>query len=1145
VPDPTRHHPDLSFPTADLPAEADTRSVGEPNPSGVPSTASQSPHAPVGYELLGEIGRGGMGVVYRARDISLNRDVAVKMLQDRYATNSLSSRRFVDEAKITGQLQHPGIPPVHEVGQLPDGRPFMVMKLIKGRTLAEIIEEGRESRGSLIAVFEQVCQAVAYAHNHSVVHRDLKPSNVMVGAFGEVQVMDWGLAKFQSEQRADSPEATTASTFYDPRAETEAEDDLHTRAGSFLGTPAYMSPEQAIGAVDLIDQRSDVFGLGAVLCSILTGEPPFVAATSESTRQLAAGKVLEPAYTRLGECGAEPALVASCRMCLTGNREERYRNAGEVAAAVHAIRAEVEERARQAELETVRVEGERQKAEIRVEGERQKAEEQQKRRRVQVALAGVVLLVAVGGGIAAVQVERQREQDRIAADQAQADATRQKERETRAAALVDSLGGAETLVVPRITLDLADVKDLARPKLLELASQPVATKPGLHARLALLADELQRAAELAAYLPACRPEELLTIRDALKPQAEAVTPGLWTILSDPKADAGKRVRAAGALAGLAPADARWAAVAGPVAEAVVQANPVEFVAWSAAMEPVRGVLVPKLLARYPAERERIESGKLSTSDLAAAVSGYDLTANLLARYAADRPADLAELALISDPRHYAPFSAALTANRTGVVPILKAELAKPTVPLWAIEGRGFPLSAVAGVPGMGELLDPDSVQLQRGKRKGYAAAALLALGEAESVWPVFRFPTDGDPTVRSYLLSRLSAIGLNPLSLMRRFDTETDVSAQRVLLIALGDFPLDVVPESERATFAGRLLVLYREHPDSGLHSAIDWLLRQKWGKAKDVAAIDAERAAAARARVVARQLADVGSLPVGSLLAAPAVAVGKDWYVNGEGQTYAVVRGPVEFTLGSPATEPGRIEVNEPPHRKRIGRTYAIATKEVTVAEFLRFRPNHSWTKRYSPGPDTPAVSVEWYDAAAYCNWLSEREGIPPEQWSYEPNKSGAYAEGMRMKAGHLKLTGYRLPTEVEWEFACRGGSVTARYFGRGEELLPRYGWFLKNAEDHAWPAGRLRPNERGLFDALGTALEWCEDPGLVYQTGQTEDGENSRFLIVDERSNRLLRGGSFSFRPIDLRSAFRNYVRPGYRSFTYGFRPSRTLPD
>src|SRR5262245_475232 len=167
------------------------------------TAAGGVPAGPLGYELLDEVGRGGMGVVYRARDAALARDVAVKLLSDRYPADSLPAQRFFNEARITGQLQHPGIPAVHQVGALADGRPFLAMKLIKGNTLEALLKQQPEpsaDRGRLVAIFEAVCQAVGYAHAHHVIHRDIKPANVMVGAFGEVQVMDWGLAKVLGEQ---------------------------------------------------------------------------------------------------------------------------------------------------------------------------------------------------------------------------------------------------------------------------------------------------------------------------------------------------------------------------------------------------------------------------------------------------------------------------------------------------------------------------------------------------------------------------------------------------------------------------------------------------------------------------------------------------------------------------------------------------------------------------------------------------------------------------------------------------------------------------------------------------------------------------------------------------------------------------------
>ncbi len=1092
------------------PATVDA-SADSTNPR-LPDPPAGAPDLP-GYTITGEIARGGMGCVYAGRDLTLDREVAIKTLLP-----GANAERFVTESKITARLPHPGIPPVHALGTLAGGGHYLVMKLIRGRTLADLLKERPSPAADLprfVQVFESIAQAVGFAHSRGVIHRDLKPLNVMVGEFGEVQVMDWGLAKEQRAAESDGPDA-------DPTADAA---DL-TRAGTVMGTPGYMAPEQARGEV--VDARADVFALGSFLATVLTGRPAFVGTTGRETIGKAAAADLADVFTRLDGCDADAELVGVARRCLSADTGDRPADARAVAAEVADYRAGVEARLRRAELDRVKAEGDKATAEA-------KAEEQRKRRRVQLALAGFVVLVAVGGGIAATVVqqdraEKQQEADRLAnekqraEDNLVAETKRQADlRETRAGALVDALSTAETVSVPRVVNDLTEFRDLTGAKLRELAGRPVGTKPGLHARLALLVEETQRAAELAAYLPACKSEELLTLRDALKPHEEAVTPGLWAVLTDAKADDGKRVRAACALAGLAPEDEQWKAVAPAVADLVVLENPLAAAVWFAALEPVRGVLLPALVKRYPEARGRLRGGKLDEVQLAAEVSGYDLTARALARYTGDRPAEAADLMLQVDPRHAAQFVPTVTANKGAVIPVLKAEQAKKPKQDWTDEQH--------------ETL---------ARRRAQAAAVLLTLGEAESVWPVFAFPKDGDPTARSYLLARLVDLGADPLALMRRFEMEPDVSAKRALLVALGGFPVEVVPAAEHEALTAKLLLVYREHPDPGLHGAIDWLLRQKWGKANEVAAIDAELAAAMRAKVLARGLAALAPVPVpvGPLLPAPAVVEKRDWFVNGEGQTFAVVRGPVEFTLGSPKTEPGRVEVNEPPHRKRIGRTFALGTKEVTVEQFLRFRPKHDWTKRYSPGPDTPAVTVTWYDAAAYCNWLSEREGIPEDQWCYEPAKGGEYGEGMQMKVGHLKLTGYRLPTEAEWEYACRGGAVTARYHGRGEDLLPRYGWFAKNAEDRAWPVGSLRPNELGLFDVLGNALEWVEDPALLYVTGQTEDIENLKLSLIDERHNRLLRGGSFSSLPVFLRTASRVSNRPGNRFYADGFRPVRTLP-
>jgi serine/threonine-protein kinase len=215
-----------------------------------------------------------MGIVLRAHDERFQRSLAIKILQEKYRGNAEVAHRFLEEAQVMGQLQHPGIPPVYDLGELPDGRPFFALKLIKGRTLAKLLRERPYPGHDLahgVALFGQVCQAVAYAHSRGILHRDLKPSNIMVGAFGEVQVMDWGLAKVLGKEQvwvaAPLEDSSTIATV------RTAEDDLATQDGAVLGTPAYMAPEQARGEIGQLDERADVFGLGGRPTSSKAGRP--------------------------------------------------------------------------------------------------------------------------------------------------------------------------------------------------------------------------------------------------------------------------------------------------------------------------------------------------------------------------------------------------------------------------------------------------------------------------------------------------------------------------------------------------------------------------------------------------------------------------------------------------------------------------------------------------------------------------------------------------------------------------------------------------------------------------------------------------------------------------------------------------------
>ena len=234
-------------------------------------------------QLFGMIGRGGMGVVLKGHDADLGRDLAVKVLREQYRDQPDMVCRFIEEAQIGGQLQHPGVVPIYELGTLADRRPYFAMKLIRGRTLAEVLADRgapADDHPRLLGIFESVCQTMAYAHARGVIHRDLKPSNIMVGRFGEVQVVDWGLAKVLTrEDEAGVEEGPVIGS--EPHEETVATarsggDSELSMPGSVMGTPAYMAPEQARGEVDALDERADVFALGSILCEILTGAPAFV-----------------------------------------------------------------------------------------------------------------------------------------------------------------------------------------------------------------------------------------------------------------------------------------------------------------------------------------------------------------------------------------------------------------------------------------------------------------------------------------------------------------------------------------------------------------------------------------------------------------------------------------------------------------------------------------------------------------------------------------------------------------------------------------------------------------------------------------------------------------------------------------------------
>lgn len=283
------------------------------------------------YRLLHELGSGGMGVVVLAYDELLQREVAIKLVRRKFLNQPATYRRFVNEALLTSRLQHPCIVPIYDLGQADDHRPYFAMKLISGQLLSKILANTsglQQDRMQLLKIFERVCQSIAYSHAQNIVHLDIKPSNIMIGQFGEVHVMDWGLAReFGLQKDAPPPNSERLN----PHAAQPAELN-NGEEHEVGGTPAYMSPEQARG--DAVGPSADVFGLGALLCEILTSKPPYDGADHKRTHARAMRGKVEDAYRRLDTCNRDIRLTTLAKQCLSPCPTKRPQSAEVVASAI-------------------------------------------------------------------------------------------------------------------------------------------------------------------------------------------------------------------------------------------------------------------------------------------------------------------------------------------------------------------------------------------------------------------------------------------------------------------------------------------------------------------------------------------------------------------------------------------------------------------------------------------------------------------------------------------------------------------------------------------------------------------------------------------------------------------------------------------
>ena len=448
--------------------------------------------------------------------------------------------------------------------------------------------------------------------------------------------------------------------------------------------------------------------------------------------------------------------------------------------------------------------------------------------------------------------------------------------------------------------------------------------------------------------------------------------------------------------------------------------------------------------------------------------------------------------------------------------------------------KGFILTGIDGLPPIENVRTifgttwyrPASLYSEVSEQSRRLATALVAqyrLGDTSNL--VKHLEHSEDPTVRSFVIHLLADLRADPELLLSIWDEEIELSAKRAVLMAIGEMN-DRIDLATQQDIIEQCREIYQTHADNGMRSAARWLLT-KWEKQDMVRQVDQS-------------------------LSGNNAAEDKNWYVTPSGINMVILDHPDPFWIGTSGIEQQRSS-RESMRWRVIDRRFAMSTIEVTNQLYNQFLAEHPeiprTSKLFRTSDDGVAIGVRFYDAANFCNWLSERDGIPEDQWCFVPNEQGRYLSGMKLADDYLHRTGYRMPTEAEWEYVCRAGTAAPTYFGYTTELFDEYSWYAENSDDRSWPAALKKPNDFGCFDMLGNVGEHCMDFRPTYQANwglkPNPDREDRRHLLVENNEDRKLRGGCYQDRDAFIRIGFRDNQVTQFSSSRNGFRIARTLPD
>ena len=1034
------------------------------------------------YETIRVLGEGAFGYVFEANDPQLDRKVAVKVAKSISSTNAIE--RFLREARSAAQLRHPNIIPVHEYGKV-DGKHIIVYEYIEGETLKSYISRNQPlPLVETLRLVRLIAEGLDYAHSKGIIHRDMKPDNVMIDSSGQPHIADFGCAR--------SMEADVSLTM----------------DGSILGTPTYMSPEQASGRSNTADGRTDIWSLGVMLYEMVAGKKPF---SGKLTDLLFWIRNHDPPPLRTHNASAPVDIETLCVKCLQRELPDRFATAQELADEIE--RFERGEPIRSRPVTLVR-----------------RLTLWRKRNPTVANLLAAVAVTLIAGISASsyYALEAWREQNERIESQLDSVLTA---KATELPALLRSLEPSTSTVLPFLNEEVDDAENTpSENRRLRTALLYFEDDPDSKAQLS---------SELAPHLLDANADLLMVARGVIVDADDQIADELWPVACNDngKASVAQRLRAACLLTGLDPESENWDSIAGDLSAILTNMNLLESTRWLPALKPVRDKLLPPMRTNFAV----IDNARRERSDR---------SASLIASLFDDQPETLTGLLGTASPTQLAWLLPPLQTKLDIATQLLTDRLMK----LEAAES-GTTEETESRIIAKANLV---IALIQTGSSKHWAYLdrsqhVSIATEIIERLGPSARF----------------NPIAINHLTQELANWQNAAPGPMASLILSMGQFSDAQIPQARRESLIPLLLDVFNEHPQVEIHSAARWLL-QKWDATSKLAAAEHELRSPHPMPGYGWHVDPTGNtfaifepvdqlwMGISTVHTALAVAEGSAT----DGELLHLRRIPRRFGICIHEVTSDQFEDFENDMVTRWKQRLAtLGSEDKTAAGQLKARIKDVSRRqkiRSAYSSDAPVVNISWVRVLAYCRWLSDKNStghcLPSvtrlQQW-YDDKTD------VPLLQGHLRRPGYRLPTAAEWEYACRANTNTLRLYGSTPSRLEAYSWYGANRNFSLKPVGILKPNGFGLFDILGNASEWCltwhqellpdsslaVSSDLIATDGSDliwpDIGESQKGWQSDAREHR---GGSYRDSAGDLRTSKRFHLKPFKGLNHLGFRLART---